>query len=118
MTKKYTALSPLEVDGKRVEAGGTVVLNDEIAEPLLAVSAVQVSALQDEPTDPAWRQAIITSAISGLDKDHAEAWLKDGRPQSAAIAAVTGWPVSAAERDEAWAALQAAGAAEGAAPQQ
>lgn len=61
-----------------------------------------------EPTDPAERQTIIQAALARIDKADESLWTKSGAPTVEAIAAMTGWPVSAAERDAAIAAAAAA----------
>ena len=53
------------------------------------------------PTDPAERLVAIKAAIAQLDKDDKALWMKNGQPQVAAIVAITGWAVTAAERNEA-----------------
>ncbi len=53
------------------------------------------------PKDPDARLAAIKVAISQLDKEDATLMTTGGKPKTEAIAAITGWPVSAAERDAA-----------------
>lgn len=53
------------------------------------------------PTDPAERLAAIRAAVSQLDKEDASLWTGAGKPKTEAIVAITGWPVTAAERDAA-----------------
>jgi len=53
------------------------------------------------PEDAAVRLEAIRAAIGQLDKEDAALWTAGGRPKTEAIAAITGWPVSAAERDAA-----------------
>jgi hypothetical protein len=55
------------------------------------------------PTDPAERAAAIKDAIATLDKSNAALWTGTGMPKMPAIAAVTGWEVTQAERDAVWA---------------
>ncbi|RMG60280.1 MAG: hypothetical protein D6717_00320 [Gammaproteobacteria bacterium] len=45
--------------------------------------------------------AEIRRAVEALDKDDPEAWTSGGKPQVAAIEAVLGYQISAAERDKA-----------------
>lgn len=57
MGTKYTALTPIEHDGERVEEGGTLSLDDKQAEPLLRLKAVEVETSSRKrapkpPTDP------------------------------------------------------------------
>lgn len=58
-----------------------------------------------KPTDPAELAAAIKAAVNTLDQDNTDLWTAGGKPKTESIAAVTGYPVSAAERD---AALQGA----------
>lgn len=55
----------------------------------------------DAPTDPAERLAAIRAAIDGLDKEDESLWMADGRPKVDAVSKITGWLVTASERDEA-----------------
>jgi len=59
------------------------------------------------PADPAERQAAIVAAIEKLNVDNPDVWLRDGRPNASSLTEIVGWTVSAAERDAAWAAIQA-----------
>ena len=61
----------------------------------------------EAPTDPAERLDAIVVAIQSLDEVDPELWTKGGKPQVSAIEAVLGWEISGAERDEAWARLEA-----------
>ena len=109
--KTYNVLSPV-----RTEAGivkdGTLQLSDADAQELLEIGAVELAATQPaaapvEPTDPAERQAAIIEAIKQLDPNDADLWLKDGKPDTNAIAEVTGWAVTAGERNTAWTTINA-----------
>jgi len=60
------------------------------------------------PTDPAERLAAIKDAIATLDKADAALWTGTGMPKVPAIAAVTGWEVTQAERDAVWAEINKA----------
>ena len=51
--------------------------------------------------------AALAEAIGGLDKGDEELWTNSGKPNTKALEAVLGYPVSAAERDAAWAAVEA-----------
>ncbi|MEW6314134.1 MAG: hypothetical protein AB1513_08870 [Pseudomonadota bacterium] len=111
--KTYDVATAVEHDGKRYESGSKLALDDAAAAPLLAVLAIKDSvgtapapSGNVPPADEQERLAAVTAAIAGLDPANADLWLKDGRPKTEAIAAVTGWQVSAAERDAAWSALQ------------
>lgn len=107
--KSYTILSPFkDADGTHKPGEPDVSLSDKDAAELIEIGAVQeaqVAAQPTVPTDPAERQAAIVDAIGKMDKENADIWLKDNRPDATAIAAITGWPVTAAERNAAWATL-------------
>lgn len=60
------------------------------------------------PADPAGRAAAIKDAIGKLDKADASLWTGTGMPKVPAIAAVTGFDVTQAERDAVWAEIKAA----------
>ncbi len=60
------------------------------------------------PEDDAARLAAIKDAIGKLDNANPDLWLKDGKPATEAIAAITGWPVTAADRNTVWADIQPA----------
>lgn len=53
------------------------------------------------PTDPAVRLEAIKDAVAKLDKSDAALFTNGGKPKTEALAAITGWPVTAAERDAA-----------------
>lgn len=53
------------------------------------------------PEDPTVRLEAIRAAIGQLNKEDAALWTAGGKPKAEAIAAITGWPVTAAERDAA-----------------
>lgn len=60
------------------------------------------------PTDPAERAAAIKDAIAKLDKADTSLWTGTGMPKVPAIAAVTGFDVTQAERDAVWAEINKA----------
>ncbi|MDH2918491.1 MAG: hypothetical protein PXX73_04780 [Sideroxydans sp.] len=102
MAKKiYSVLSPVEFDHQRYEIGAEIELEEVHAEGLLGVNAI---ASSNQPL----RAERIASAIAALDTEDSNLWLRDGKPSAEAIAAITGFVVSAAERNEAWAAIVAA----------
>lgn len=80
-------------------------------EPMLTVTEVEID---EEVVDPSGalskeeRLAAIVNAIAQLDKEDGALWKSDGAPNAAAIGALTGFAVSAAERDEAWAQISSA----------
>jgi hypothetical protein len=53
------------------------------------------------PLDKDERLDAITAAIAELDPDNEEHFTRAGKPEVRALSAVLGWPVTAAERDEA-----------------
>lgn len=103
--KTYIVESPIKHDGKEYSVGETVDLNEKDASDLSEIGAVSgpvagagnVPVLTDEE-----RLAAIVDAISQLDQSDPALWLKSSAPKTEAIAAITGWAVSAAERDAAW----------------
>ena len=111
MSKKtYTIVTAVDHDNQRYEPGASITLNDEQAETLVIAKAITGptgDAPSDVPTDAAERLAAITNAIGQLDPNNTDQWLKDGKPSGEAIAAVLGWPVTAAERNAAWTTLSA-----------
>ena len=52
--------------------------------------------------------AAIKDAIAKIAAGDEAAWAKDGKPKTEAIAAITGWPVNATERNEIWEAVKPA----------
>lgn len=109
--KKFIARAPVTVLGRDYRSGDTFaadpaevggLVESGSAEPLDGVAAEAVSLA---PTDPAARKAAILDAIAQLDADNPDVWLRDGRPDAAALAEIAGWTVSAAERNAAWAAI-------------
>ena len=74
--------------------------------------AARIDAAQRLPppggADGTDRKALIVGAIRGLDPDEETLWTLSGPPTVAAVEAALGFGISAAERDEAWAAVQAA----------
>jgi hypothetical protein len=108
--KTYTVLNPVEFDHQRFEIGAAIDLDDKDAAPLLTVKAVELAPNQTAsatvPTDEAERLAAIVAAVAQIDPANPDLWLKDGKPATEAIAAITGWPLTAAERNAAWASMQ------------
>jgi len=81
-------------------------------EPMLIVTEVEVE-VDEESTElvelsNTGRIAAIKVAIGQLDNSDAALWKNDGAPNTTAIVALTGFTVSAAERNAAWAEIQAA----------
>jgi hypothetical protein len=71
-------------------------------------AAAAAAAEQAEKEAAAARQSAIVEAIGKLDPENEDLWLRDGKPDTNAIADITGFPVSAADRNAAWATVQAA----------
>ena len=115
MAKKiYNVLRPLHHNNVKYIVGETVDLEEEMGSPLVKLRVVEDTgklaavAPSGAPADPVLRQAAIVEAIGKLDKENTDMWLRDGKPNASSIAEITGWPVSAAERNEAWASMQPA----------
>lgn len=109
--KTYNVLSPVDHDNQRIEPGAMIDLEDQAAAPLLTAQVIELAvgqaAAATVPTDPAERQAAIVTAIGQLNPGDAALFTGAGVPKTEAIAAITGWPVSAKERDAAWAQINA-----------
>ena len=100
---KYQVISPIKTPGGIV-TGGYIEVADKEVEELTRAGVIG----EQEPsatTPPPDRAAAILAAIAQLSTADATLWLTDGRPNAGAIAAITGWSVSAAERDAAWSSL-------------
>lgn len=101
--KTYNVLSTIkDADGIHLP-GSTVGLEDAHAKELLELGSI---GRQPEPAVQPSREQLILAAILNLDQANDDVWLKDGKPDAAAIAELTGWPVTATERDAAWATIQ------------
>lgn len=103
--KDYKVISPIKTENGTVKPGATVSLSDEDAAELKALGCVEdvvVASQSSVPADPAARQEAIIAAIGQLDPANADLWLGNGAPDVKAIIAVTGWNLSAAERNTAW----------------
>lgn len=107
MKNKYTVVTAIEHDNKPYAPGKTIELDDDAAEPLLAVGAIApmttpvVTQPQTGPTGAAERIEQIKAAIASLDKNDKAIWTKDGRPNLDALEEHLGWRPAAAERDQA-----------------
>ena len=64
-------------------------------------AAAPINGAPAVPEDPAVRLEAIRAAIGQLNKEDAALWTAGGKAKTEAIAAITGWPVTAAERDAA-----------------
>jgi hypothetical protein len=106
--KSYTVLTAVVHDNVRYEPDSKVTLDDTAAQALIDVKAIDASTAtvveggETAPTDPELRHAKICEAIGMLDPANEELWTRSGKPDLAALVAVTGWNVTAAERDAAW----------------
>lgn len=112
----YRVLLPLDYDNKRFEQGSLVDIEDDQIASLLAVAIVEgpvdtpkaVAPVATGPADSKVRMASLSAAISSLDPNNPDLWLKDGKPSTEAVAAAVSFAVSATERDAAWALVNAA----------
>lgn len=97
---KYKVLNPVKTPDGIVREGYIEVAAGEVEELTRAgVIGEQEPVLTSAPVE---RTAEIQAAISQLDMTDVALWLKDGSPKTESIAAITGYSVSAAERDAAW----------------
>jgi hypothetical protein len=110
MKNNYTTLEPVRHDGKDLAIGSTLALEDDQATDMLALKAIALSTGNTPvaPTDPDIRHAKICEAIGMLDTSNAELWLSSGKPDLAALVEITGWSITASERDAAWAEVKPA----------
>lgn len=92
---KYRVLGPVKTAAGIVTEGYVDIDDGEVAE-LVALGVI------GEAEDAQSREAAIVTAIGQLDKENADLWLRDGMPVTDAVAAITGFSVSAAERNAAW----------------
>lgn len=107
-TYEVTGPSLLDFDGSVYQPGEPVTLPKEIADPLLADGVVHdpASAAPAKPEGDEL-QAAIRGAIGKLDPADKSKRTKGGAPKTEALEAVLDFDISAAERDEAWAAVEA-----------
>lgn len=106
--KDYKVLSPFkDADGIH-KPDDTVSLSDKDADELLELGAIEESAQSTVPADAETRQTAIIDAIGTLDPANEDLWLRDGKPDTNAIAEIIGWAVTAGERNAAWATIQSA----------
>lgn len=97
---KFKVLNPIKTPEGIVRDGYIEVADKEVEELTRAgVIGEQEPVLTAAPAD---RAAEIQAAISQLDMTDSSLWLKDGSPKTESIAAITGWNVSADERNAAW----------------
>lgn len=113
--KSYKILTPIKLESG-IKSEGSVILNDDDAKELLDVAAIEESNTLGVPVTVEERLAAIKEAIGHLNLDNGDLWSRDGKPTVAAIALVTGWNVTGAERDAAWAEVKPAAPIENPAP--
>lgn len=102
--KSYLIKNRLNHDGQDFEVGSHIKLDEKHAESLIAVGAIvesEAAAFDVIVPEGEEKLAAIKLAIAGLDANNAELFTKDGTPKTESISAVTGWPVTAAERNAA-----------------
>lgn len=110
MAKKiFKVTSPVKFGGKH-HASGAIIELEATEETMLRAAGVigdeVVTDVLQVPTDELERIAAIVSAIGQLDVANTALWTGGGAPKTEALAAITGWPVAAKDRDAAWAELQ------------
>ncbi len=108
-TSSYIVKSPIKHGGERHAVDSIVDLDDKVAKSLIEsgdIEKVVTHTAPSAPTDDAVRLAAIKEAIGKLNVDNGDLWLKDGRPDVKALEGITGWKVSAGERDTAWEAVK------------
>ncbi len=103
--KTYEVLSPVNYDGVRYEVGEPIDVEDKHAKSLKETGDIgpQSDKSTAAPESEEERIAAIMVAIGKLDKANEALWTNAGTPKTDGIAAITGWPVVAKERDAAWA---------------
>lgn len=112
----YRVRYAIQRGAERIAPGAVVELDEAEAAGLIEAGAVEPAETtppspggDDRPLSPeSGREPSLTDAIAGMDPLDAAAWTKSGAPQLAALRAAAGRDVTAAERDEAWAAHLAA----------
>ena len=102
--KSYLVKNRINHDLKDFEVDSFIELDDKHAESLLALGVIalqEAGAADVIVPEGEEKLAAIKAAIAGLDANNAELFTKDGTPKTESISAVTGWPVTAAERNAA-----------------
>lgn len=107
----YKVTGRIKHDGKLYAVGSSIELTEDQAERLKKIGAVEdvpaAPVAPVAPTDEAERLAAIADAIGKLDTADKAQWMNSGAPKVPAIEAVTGWQLTAKERDAAWAQINA-----------
>lgn len=104
--KKYRVLSPIKT-GIGIVIEGYVEIPDGEVEALTRLGIIG----EEEPVQTkseGSRLVALVDAIGKFDKSDPSLWTGSGLPKTEALAAVTGGPVTAAERDAAWAEINKA----------
>lgn len=104
---EYIVAGPLAVRADRLYRPGEPVELDEADAKLLLESGAVRKPGPPEPPEGAEKDAAIRAAIGRLDRADESKWTKAGEPTTDALEGQLGFKVSAAERDAAWAALEA-----------
>ncbi|WP_445368817.1 hypothetical protein ACH5Y9_05365 [Methylomonas sp. BW4-1] len=89
----------------------TQVGQDETKTELSAAETTQASVAEvvgGEKTEHQLKIDVIKASINTLDVANPDNWVADGKPKAAMLTVLLGYPVSAEDRDEAWAQIQAA----------
>ena len=107
-TREWQKVVVDEATAKRLQEEQMLEVSDTRPEDYAEEAAAASGSGDSAPTAPAERNAAIKDAIGKLNVDNAALWKADGAPNTAAIVAVVGWNVTAAERDAVWAEIQAA----------
>lgn len=98
-------------DGDAAAVDQSVDASGQSASAQTATGDAQIEAQKETPALDD-RLGAIKAAIAQLDPNNAEHWLNDGKPDVIAVSALTGFRVSAAERDQAWNQIKTQAAAE------
>lgn len=108
--KSYTVLSEVRFDGAVFLPGAPIELEPEVADPLLAVGAIaDPEAGEGDAPGADARPASVREAIERLDPADPAAWTSAGAPRTGVLEALLGRPVTAKERNEAWAEIESGG---------
>lgn len=107
MKMRYIVTSPIRFFGTDYAEGSKIDLEDTEVNDLHAAGAIDSTAeaivAAQAPADDAERLAAVVAAIGRMDTANPGQWLKDGKPKVDALSAITGWQVTVADRDAAWA---------------
>jgi hypothetical protein len=98
--------APVDVVAAAADAAQAPEAAIETGAPETAAPEVETPAELVKPIDPDALVSAIRAAIATLDPADAALWTAQGKAKLDAIGSVTGWPVTAAERDAAQAAAE------------